>query len=129
MLKFSQAVEYAILILISVVDAKKPLSLNEISRGRNLPIKYLEKICVRLKAGGLIKSKEGKLGGYLLAKPALKISLKAIIDAVEGKTGLVSCIYGMCQQKTNCQHKQVWVKMQNTLEKEMAKISLVEFCS
>lgn len=125
MFQVSRSVEYAILLLVNLARNKgRPLSLTVIAKANNLPIKYLEKISRQLKQNRLISSREGMKGGYLLSQPAQRISLQQIIEAVEGKTGLVSCLYGHCLQEQVCCHKQVWWKMQNKIALELKKISL-----
>lgn len=127
MFQVTKATEYAILLLVSVAKSKnKPLSLAKIAKNKNLPLKYLEKIATQLKEAKILVSKEGVKGGYLLAKPANKISLIDICQAVEGKKGLVSCLYGTCPKENKCFHKKVWIRLQGLLEKEFKKIKLVD---
>ena len=46
-----------------------PLTIHQIAREADMPIKFLEQILLDLKRGGFVESKRGKVGGYLLAKP------------------------------------------------------------
>lgn len=125
MFQVTRATEYALLLLVSLEKSQaKPLSLRKISQERNLPLKYLEKIAGLLRENNILASKEGVKGGYFLAKPAKKISLKEIIEAVEGKKGLVSCLYGTCHLEKNCLHKNIWLRLQNILNKELGKLKL-----
>ncbi|MFC1711073.1 RrF2 family transcriptional regulator [Patescibacteria group bacterium] len=128
MFKINRATEYAMLLLVSLLTDKsnKPLPLSYIAKTKNLPLKYLEQIALKLKEKKLIKSKQGSGGGYLLTSEVNKISLKKIIEAVEGKKGLVSCIHGECKLESNCLHKKVWLNLQQILEKELEKITLLD---
>jgi len=55
-----------------------------IAEKRQIPLKFLEQILIQLKNSGIVKSVRGASGGYLLAKSADDITLKDIVDSVEG---------------------------------------------
>lgn len=56
----------------------------QIAEKRQIPLKFLEQILIQLKNAGIVRSVRGAAGGYLLAKSADDITLKDIVDAVEG---------------------------------------------
>jgi Rrf2 family protein len=60
-----------------------PRTIAEISAAQNIPKKFLEQILLQLKAVGLLTSKAGPKGGYMLAKPASSISLAELFSAIE----------------------------------------------
>lgn len=126
MFTLSKASEYAILFLANLVKAskKKPINLKKITHRTSLPYKYLSRIVLDLKKAKIIKSKEGFGGGYFLAKSPKDINLMEVIEAVEGRKGLVSCIHGECPMEKSCLHKEVWHKLQNKLTQEFKKITL-----
>ncbi|OGD54846.1 hypothetical protein A3J78_00835 [Candidatus Beckwithbacteria bacterium RBG_13_35_6] len=127
MFTINKATEYAILLLINLqYGNKKQRSLVEIAKLKSLPIKYLEQIAKKLKKANIIVSKEGAGGGYLLTKQKENISISAIINAIQGKKGLVSCIHGSCQSEKECLHKKVWVNLQSVLERELMRIKLAD---
>ncbi len=122
MFQLTKATEYAVLLLTSINQT--PLSLREISGQKGLPLKYLEKVAGKLKEEGLLESKEGVGGGYFLTRSPQKISLIEIIEAIEGKKGLVNCVHGNCSLEQNCFQSRIWKNLQVSLEKELRKISL-----
>jgi len=126
MFTLSKASEYAILFLVKLAGNKnkKPLNLKQITVKAKLPYKFLSRIVLDLKKAGIITSKEGVSGGYLLKKNPNNISLMQIIKAVEGNKGFVSCIHGQCAMEKPCHHKKVWQKLQQTIEKEFEKVKL-----
>ena len=127
MFQLTKAVEYAVLLLISLSNnGQQPVSLSQVAQQKNLPLKYLEKIAGQLRKKGILKSKEGASGGYYLTKTEEEISLIDIVRAVEGKRGLVSCIHGQCQREDFCFHKKIWLKLDAKLKKEMEKIKLTD---
>ena len=60
------------------------IQAKQVAEKRQIPLKFLEQILIQLKNSGIVKSVRGASGGYLLAKSAEEISLKDIVDAVEG---------------------------------------------
>ena len=61
-----------------------PLPINVIAERQGIPVKYLVQILIDLKNMGLVKSIRGKEGGYVLAKAPNTITLREIIEHIEG---------------------------------------------
>jgi Rrf2 family protein len=60
------------------------IQAKQVAEKRQIPLKFLEQILIQLKNSGIVKSVRGASGGYLLARSADDITLKDIVDAVEG---------------------------------------------
>lgn len=73
-----------------------PVRIREIGSRQGIPARYLEQIFQRLRRAGLVTSKRGPGGGYLLARPPAEITLRAVVEAVEGPLaeGLVAAAPG-----------------------------------
>ena len=82
----SKKAEYAIRAVVSIARHKQntPLQISEISINESIPIKFLEQILLNLKNNGILKSKRGANGGYLLAKSSDNISIGMILDIIDG---------------------------------------------
>jgi len=61
-----------------------PTSVRDIAERTALPQPYLEQILLALKGAGLVRSKRGVGGGYVLARQPQEITLGAIVSAVDG---------------------------------------------
>lgn len=59
-----------------------PVSVPEIASSERLPKDYVEKLLIRLRVSGLVRSLRGKAGGYLLAKSPAEIRIKDVLLAV-----------------------------------------------
>ena len=57
---------------------------NQISKSTGVPVEYLRKVLQRLTRARLVASERGRGGGFRLAKPADRISLLDIVEAIEG---------------------------------------------
>jgi Rrf2 family protein len=63
----------------------RPVQINEIARRQAIPANYLVQILNELKTKGLIQSRRGMAGGYLLAKPPNQITFGEVVRAIEGE--------------------------------------------
>ena len=66
--------------------------LKEICQRQGISEKYLSNLIVHLKGTGLVQSVRGAHGGYMLAKHPSQISIKHIVDVLEGNTTMVECV-------------------------------------
>jgi Rrf2 family protein len=69
-----------------------PILISELAKEENIPRKFLEAILVALRKGGVLKSKIGKGGGYMLALPAAQITIGRVVSILEGGFALVECL-------------------------------------
>src|SRR6187399_1622027 len=84
--KVSTRGDYAARALLSLAlhGSDRPTSVKEIAERTSLPQPYLEQILLSVKGAGLVRSKRGVGGGYVLAHEPEEITLADIVDAVEG---------------------------------------------
>jgi len=80
-----------------------PTSVRDIAERTGLPQPYLEQILLALKGAGLVKSKRGVGGGYVLSRPPEEIRLSEIISAVDGPIALGD--FGQPHQDGACDHE------------------------
>jgi Rrf2 family transcriptional regulator, cysteine metabolism repressor len=70
----------------------EPIPLAEIAANDGLPLAYLEHLVARLRKAGLVDSRRGSRGGYLLARPAAEISMAEVVEALEGAIAPIECL-------------------------------------
>jgi len=68
-----------------------PVLITNLAHDEAIPKKFLEQILLALKSGGLVASKKGKGGGYVLAKSPEKITIGSVIRAIEGPLAPLPC--------------------------------------
>lgn len=98
--------DYACRALLSLAlhaDEGGPTSVRDIAERTGLPQPYLEQILLALKGAGLVRSKRGVGGGYVLARPPSEIRLSEIISAVDGPITLGD--FGEPHQDGACDHE------------------------
>lgn len=129
MWSISSKADYALSFVSSLVGnyGRGPISLRSISQQKQLPYKYLEQIVRQLKADGVVKSVEGRRGGYELAQDPKKVSMHRVLAAVEDLK-VIKCGQGRkkCRREKNCGQKPALTMIQKRLVAELDKISLAE---
>ena len=80
-----------------------PTSVRDIAERTGLPQPYLEQILLALKGAGLVRSKRGVGGGYILNRAPAEIRLSEIVSAVDGPITLGD--FGQPHQDGACDHE------------------------
>ena len=104
--KVSTRGDYASRALLSLAlhaTEDGPTSVRDLAERTGLPQPYLEQILLALKGAGLVRSKRGVGGGYVLARPADQITLGQIVSAVDGP--IVAGDFGAPHQNGACDHE------------------------
>jgi Rrf2 family protein len=73
--------------------AKTPQQVHHISKETGVPVEYLRKLMGRLARARLIISTRGRHGGFTLARPAKKITMLQIVEAIEGPIDPASVLH------------------------------------
>ena len=131
MFTLSRQVDYGILFLTDLVKLKKDqtLSLSKWALANHLPYRFLTKIALSLKQAKLVSAKEGRTGGYRLARGIGKISLGEVIGRLEGKTSPVACLRGeQCPAFPYCRHKKVIIGVSGLIDNYLSKVRLKDLC-
>jgi Rrf2 family transcriptional regulator, iron-sulfur cluster assembly transcription factor len=124
--KVSTRGDYAARALLSLAlhDSSTPTSVKEIAERTSLPQPYLEQILLAVKGAGLVRSKRGVGGGYLLARPADQITLASIVAAVDGPLTTDTDEHDHCEG--HCILQEVWVGVSDELRLALEQVTLAE---
>jgi Rrf2 family iron-sulfur cluster assembly transcriptional regulator len=112
--KVSTRGDYASRALLSLAlnEGDGPTSVRDIAERTGLPQPYLEQILLALKGAGLVRSKRGVGGGYVLARAADQITLAQIVSAVDGpiQAGDFGAPHtnGACDHEGQCVLLAIW---------------------
>lgn len=116
----SQKAKYALRALTALAraDGRSPMLIADIAEQQNIPKKFLEQILLDLKHRGLVISKRGKDGGYLLLKPAEEITFGEILRMIDGPIAPLPCLsqtaYRKCDDclsETECEIRHVFARV------------------
>jgi Rrf2 family transcriptional regulator, cysteine metabolism repressor len=101
----------AILDLALCYESGEPVSIQDTARRIDAPVKFLEQIFSSLKTHGIIESRRGSSGGYLLSRPPASITVGEIVRVIEGPTEPISCVrqnYAGCTEVFTCVFRRLW---------------------
>jgi Rrf2 family protein len=112
-MQVSRKVDYALRAVIHLADeeaAARICSVSEIASRERIPRQFLEKIVQELIHKGLVRSRRGPRGGYVLARPADKMTFRDVIEAVEGPIALNNCTgdHADCSLIGACGMERIW---------------------
>jgi len=85
----TRASEYALLSLILLAKAEKPMDADTLSRELDISKSFLAKILQSMARQGILNSFKGVNGGFSLARKANEITVQQVLQAAEGKTPAV----------------------------------------
>lgn len=132
-MKVSTRGDYASRALLSLAlhaDESGPTSVRDIAERTGLPQPYLEQILLALKGAGIVRSKRGVGGGYILAREPNLITLGEIVSAVDGPITLGD--FGEPHQDGACDHEgqcvllAVWAGISNQIRRHLDSYTLAD---
>jgi Rrf2 family iron-sulfur cluster assembly transcriptional regulator len=124
--KVSTRGDYAARALLSLAlhASGEPTSVKEIAERTNLPQPYLEQILLQAKGAGLVRSKRGVGGGYVLARPPDEITVAQILGAVDGPMITMIGEHDHCEG--HCVLQEVWVGMSDDMHRILDRVTLAD---
>ena len=132
-MKLTQFTDYALrtLMFLATTPAERISTAKEISEAFNLSYNHIVKVVHSLSKHGYIKSRKGKGGGILLAKPADQINLGEIVCCLEPDLDIVECfsINGTCSITPICKLKHVFADARKAFVDELEKYTLANIVS
>ncbi len=115
-MKLSVKVDYACRVLAQLArhhGEGRLAHIEELARIEAVPANYLVQILSELRNGGLITSRRGKQGGYVLSRPPEKITLYDIVKLIEGD---LLELGGSAEGQSGRRVQQVWRDVRAALE-------------
>ena len=132
-MKVSTRGDYAARALVSLAlhaDESGPTSVRDIAERTGLPQPYLEQILLALKGAGLVRSKRGVGGGYVLARTPGEITLGDIVSAVDGPIAVGDFgephKNGACDHEGQCVLLAVWAEVGEHMRRHLDAMTLAD---
>jgi Rrf2 family protein len=141
---FSTKAEYGVRVMVGLArraaetpeGAPAVVSLAEIAERDDLPLAYLEHLVARLRKAGLVDSRRGSRGGYLLARPAAQITMAEVVEALEGAIAPIECISQspdgrvVCSRESDpghaCPAKLLWTRVRFSIVRTLQETTLAD---
>jgi Rrf2 family protein len=135
---FSTRAEYGVRVMVDLArrGGADPVPLAEIAECEGLPLAYLEHLVARLRRAGLVESRRGAHGGYLLARDAAEITMAEVVEALEGRIAPIECISSApdgtirCSRESApghvCTTKVLWTRVRAAILSTLRETSLAD---
>ncbi len=141
---FSTKAEYGVRVMVELArragespdGAESVVPLAEIAEHDGMPLAYLEHLVARLRKAGLIDSRRGSRGGYLLARPAEEITMAEVVEALEGAIAPIECISQaadgsvVCSRESDpdhvCPTKLLWTRVRFSIVRTLEDTTLAD---
>src|SRR5947207_14969105 len=107
------------------------VTADQLAQAQGIPANFLENILRDLRRGGIVESRRGQSGGYLLARPADEISLADVIRAVEGPLANVRGLSPDALEYEGSAEKlrDVWVALRANVRAVLERVTLADVAS
>ena len=135
-MKVSSRGEYGMRAMVALARhyGDGPLSLAAVAKESSVPAAYLEQLIGPLRRAGLVESKRGAQGGYVLARPPAAVGVGEIYRVMEGPVAPMDCVSEdeseqTCPLIVGCETRPVWLKMRDALVETIDSMTLADLIS
>ena len=120
--------DYAVRAAVELAAAGDMVTAEQVARAQGIPANFLENILGDLRRGGIVESRRGQQGGYVLARPAEAISLADVIRAVEGPLANVRGLppEDLEYEGSAARLRDVWVALRASVRAVLEQVTLAE---
>lgn len=120
--------DYAVRVIVDLAGRSEGATVKteDLGRRTGVPRAFLSKIIQALAHAGLVRTRRGALGGISLAPAAQAITLRQVIEAVEGPIYLNRCLIrpGECPRDSFCPVHPVWGRIQAIVTRELEAVHI-----
>ena len=108
-MQLTKSTDYGVrlLIYLALQPEGKLASIDEISDAYDLPRNTVVKVVHQLGKAGVIETRRGKGGGFLLGRKATEINIGEVVELLEGPMVVVDCDARQCKIKPACELKRI----------------------
>jgi len=129
MFRLSKLSDYAIVLSARIAGNDGAVfTARGLSAETDIPWPTVARLLKLLMAGGLLRSVQGRKGGYALTRSPAKISLVEIIEVIEGPVALTECnrVTGNCGIQHSCRVQGHWQVINHAVRQSLAAITLAD---
>ena len=91
-MRITQEADYALRIICLLAEEKKVLDATTIADDAHITPRFALKILRKLVLGGMVRSYKGAAGGYELAREPEAVSMKDVIELIDGELAISKCL-------------------------------------
>ncbi len=129
MFAISNKTDYGLLLLSQLAEKDAFVPMSQLTAHTHLPERFIARIASDMVRYGILQSREGKIGGYRLARQLNQITLTEFFSLFEEKTDPVKCMKSdyACKFDGLCTHKSFFrSKLGDILKSELNKWTVAD---
>lgn len=126
-MKITKSADFALRLVMYLSSQKQAITLQVLAKQLFIPYHNLAKLVQQLSRAGILSTKKGKSGGICLAVPSHDISLKQVVDVIDGPVRLSHCLnqkVNVCEFSSTCQLKNALGDIQNKIDTLMHDVKI-----
>jgi Rrf2 family iron-sulfur cluster assembly transcriptional regulator len=132
-MEITRQADYAVRIVLDLAaqDGRRIVRSDDVARRQLVPRAYFTKVVQALVRAGFVRTLRGARGGIQLARDPGRISLRQVVEAVEGPIRLNRCLIapGECALERTCPAHPVWERIQEVLVQEMDRVTVAQMAA
>jgi len=123
--------DYAVRAAVELAAAGGMVNGDHIAQAQGIPLNFLENILRDLRRAGIVESRRGQAGGYILARPAEEVSVADVIRAVEGPLANVRGEAPEALEYPGAADKlrDVWIALRANIRAVLEQVTLADLAS
>ncbi len=132
-MKVSTRGEYGVRAMVALARhyGDGPLSITEIAKESSVPPAYLEQLIAPLRRAGLVESKRGAHGGYVLGRSPAEVRVGDVYRVMEGPVAPMDCVSEeeadqTCPLIDGCETRPVWLKVRDSIVDALDSTTLAD---
>ena len=123
-MRITNEADYALRIMAAIASGESSIDAKTISEQSNIPYRFTLKILRKIVSAGYLRSRRGVNGGYELAVPASEITLKDIIEVIDGNIAINRCIGNdQCPNSPVCKVREHMANVSEMIAEELNKVT------
>lgn len=133
-MRITQEADYALRICAALAQAERPVATSALAEELCIPNRFAAKTLRELMLAELVHSARGASGGFTLAKPAEAITLRMVIEAIDGAIAIRHCLMGehTCsyrKDKDKCRFHRVFEELNSIIASRLDMLTLRDMVS
>ena len=128
--RVSAKVDYALraAIELAALESEWPVKGERLASGQGIPLRFMENILGELRQAGIVASKRGAEGGYLLARPPAEVALADVIRAVDGPLANIGGLRPdqLAYEGSAAPMKEIWIAVRSALRSVLEEVTLAD---
>jgi Rrf2 family protein len=132
----SQKAKYALRALVVLCRAQQggtPQMISDIARSQAIPKKFLEQILLELKRHGVVVSRRGRQGGYVLLRAPENVTFGEILRLIDGPIAPLPCLSKIayrrcadCADEGTCEIRHVFARVAEATRDVLDRTTLAD---